>query len=440
MRMTVAVLAGAWVLVCLLAATSGCGPPGGGQVPHMGLRSGALAPLAGRGPSYVDPVAAAELIAITSALRELPFEEPVTISEVGDDGLQTMVTDMLASPLGRSVFVGDARTMAAFNTVSVAARVADHQLVASLSTEIGGYFDPNSRRVYVRRRAPGGCVMQWRTTVVHELLHALQHEHYGSFESDEENEDRWLASRALVEGDARVISLLYLTSQHELSRDEVLEMLASQTLLGKSVGSELDALPHPVRSRLYFEYWEGAAFVATLMRRGGMALIGRAFEQPPTTTEQVLHPTKYLAGEPAVELAPPVLPPGHQLVSEGTRGELLIRVMAERCLPSDRAEQVAAGWGGDAYRLARRDGRHVLLWRTIWDTPKDAQQFLAALAERPACWSASSDEGQLDGQGHLALRHGRQVALARGLSGQRLRSDVRRMLRGRVTAGARRPP
>lgn len=440
MTTTVAAVARVWALLGLVVGLSSCRSAVDGVQPHTGLRVGALAPLAGDGLNSLDPVDAAELIEAVSKLHELPFDEPVTIGEVDDAGLREMVAAMLASPRGRSVFVGDARTMQAFNTAGSAKALADRRLAPALSTEIGGYFDPNTRRVYVRRRGGERDEWQWRTTVVHELAHALQHEHFGSLEPVVFSEDSWLASRALVEGDARLISMLYISGQEGYPKGRVLHMLASRTFLGAMVDEQLGALPPAVGARLSFEYWEGAAFVATLVRSGGMKLLNRALAQPPQTTEQVLHPAKYLAGEQGVDLAPPTLPRGYRPLGSGTRGELLIRLMAERCLSAERAKTVAAGWGGDAFVLAN-DGRgdHGLLWRTVWDTAGDAEQFMSALASRPACWTAPSEEGRAAGNGHWARRQGRQVALARGFDEGLRRSSVRRMLRSPLSFPRRRP-
>jgi hypothetical protein len=80
--------------------------------------------------------------------------------------------------------------------------------------------------------------------------------------------------------------------------------------------------------------------------------------RPPATTEQVLHPLKYVRGErPA-----PVRIDGTELRERGWRladrnviGELatdyLLRIGAE----PEQAKAAAAGWGGDRYELWRQD-------------------------------------------------------------------------------------
>jgi hypothetical protein len=400
--------------------------------PHTGLRDGALVPLATGDGVALEPASMADLVAKLAELRGLSLEAKISVEEVDEDYLRDRVTAMLASPKGRSVFVGDARAMVAFNTVAPGDRVGDAALAPLLSAELGGLFDPNTKRVYVRRRvtADQDDEVRWRSTVIHELTHAVQHEHFGALEPSGDSEDEWLANRALIEGDARLVSLLYLTGLDGFSRRRLLHMVGSRNELRTASDRQLAKLPPAVRARLSFEYWDGAEFVAALRRAGDTALLNRAFESPPTTTEQVLHPTKYLAGELPVEVALPPAPRGYRTVATGRRGELLIRVMAERCLPSAEAQVVAAGWGGDAFTLAEaRDGSQGLLWSTSWDSVDDARQFVKALANRPRCWSDEGTDKARLGPLHLVRRRGRQVALARGMARPLLRSTVGRMLR-----------
>ena len=62
----------------------------------------------------------------------------------------------------------------------------------------------------------------------------------------------------------------------------------------------LMAAPAILRERMTFPYLGGMSFMGQLFRAGGFALVNRVYEHPPTTTEQILHVDKYLAGEDAV--------------------------------------------------------------------------------------------------------------------------------------------
>ena len=47
----------------------------------------------------------------------------------------------------------------------------------------------------------------------------------------------------------------------------------------------------------------GRKFVEALYQRGGWAAVNKAYEDLPASTEQILHPEKYLAGEKPIEVA-----------------------------------------------------------------------------------------------------------------------------------------
>jgi hypothetical protein len=125
-------------------------------------------------------------------------------------------------------------------------------------------------------------------------------------------------------------------------------------------------------------YLAGLGLARAIWARGGATAMRDAWSRPPDSMEQVLHPSRYFAGEPPRRVVPAVPgPAGARLLSEGTFGELLIRSLLEA-----GGEAAAEGWGGDGWRLYDSAGRTLLLWRSEWDSPKDALEFADALRER----------------------------------------------------------
>ena len=103
-----------------------------------------------------------------------------------------------------------------------------------------------------------------------------------------------------------------------------------------------------------------------------------AWSRPPVSMEQVLHPERYFAAEPARRVTPALAPPqGAWLLCEGTLGELLLRTLLE-----PGGERAAEGWGGDGFRLYDAGSRTLLAWRSEWDSPADAREFSEALRAR----------------------------------------------------------
>src|SRR5262249_289792 len=135
--------------------------------------------------------------------------------------------------------------------------------------------------------------------------------------------------------------------------------------------------PEVVRDQLVQPYFAGREFVLALWQNGGWDAVRKAWGKPPRSTEQVLHPAKYLADEPPLPVTLGYEPPRGKLVCGGVVGELLIRSL----LGTD-ATEAAAGWGGDNYRVWDVDGATLLVWRTRWDSPADAAEFLEAVRAR----------------------------------------------------------
>ncbi|MFB6194365.1 MAG: hypothetical protein ABEI75_04805, partial [Halobaculum sp.] len=105
------------------------------------------------------------------------------------------------------------------------------------------------------------------------------------------------------------------------------------------------------------------------------------FETPPRTTEQLLHPTTR-RNESAAPLRIVTRTEGRITATAfPTRGELLVRVALGDTLGWERGRTVSTGWGNDRLvELSSRNGGGFV-WVTRWDTPRDARQFRAAMAD-----------------------------------------------------------
>jgi len=131
-------------------------------------------------------------------------------------------------------------------------------------------------------------------------------------------------------------------------------------------------------------------FVAALKRSGGWPLVNRAYRSPPTTSEQVLHPEKYLAGEQPLALQIPLALPGQRLprlrdgsparsVDQGSLGEVGIRTLL-RVSGVPYPDRTAAGWGADRYALVATGSGDALVWVTAWDSEAAALRFFRAMS------------------------------------------------------------
>jgi hypothetical protein len=220
-----------------------------------------------------------------------------------------------------------------------------------------------------------------KTTLAHEFTHALQDQYFDlqSIESEVENNgDQSLAVQALIEGDATLTMVLY--ARQYLSLDELVTLQTSG-----QVGT-LDRAPLVVRDELSFPYNEGSLFAFSLFLDGGFEAVNQAFQDPPRSTEQILHPEKYLARERPVEVQLPdlaaALGAGWTELRTDVLGELDMRILLRQFGSESAALAGSAGWGGDRFSLLEGpSGKLALVMGTTWDDQSEASEFFNEFAK-----------------------------------------------------------
>jgi hypothetical protein len=276
-------------------------------------------------------------------------------------------------------------------------------------------YDTDTDRLYVigDAVAPNRALIEF--VIAHELNHALEDERFG-LPRGEGSDDAALAAIALSEGTAT-----------SLMTDYGSEYIAPLDLLEGAAG--LDAgtgdVPSFYVDQLLWAYTGGERFVAELRALGeGWKLVDYALaSRPPVSTEQVIHPEKYLRDERPLEVSvnPAALDSGGwRRVDRGTLGELTTAQLLGVGAPEAEAAAGAAGWGGDEYGLWRRgpavrDCPHpcrsdlVLVLSFAWDSPADVGEFasaVAAYAERGLDGTPAPNGVWAIEQGALALAAG----------------------------------
>lgn len=234
------------------------------------------------------------------------------------------------------------------------------------------------KRLYLGAAASslGGAA---RLAVAHEVVHALQDQHFDLTalrSSGLGSGDRLVAVNALVEGDAMLTIVrwgrAFLTPADKRSLPSV-----------PSEAAELIEAPLVVREALLFPHQQGRAFVQALHDVGGYDAVNQAFLAPPSTTEQVIHPEKYGRRELPRTLALPDLAQAlgerWRLQATDVLGELRLRILIEQFTTRGEADVAAAGWDGDRVVLFEdEDARAIAVLATAWDTDGDAVEFYNA--------------------------------------------------------------
>ena len=251
------------------------------------------------------------------------------------------------------------------------------------SGQVAGYYSPEKDELFVVNRT-GSIGPIDKATYAHEFTHQLQDQHFdlealGLSATDQS--DRSLGRLALVEGDATSAQSSWMTTN--LDSKELGELFAAA--LDPESLAALQRAPRYLRDTAIFPYQDGLGFVTRLLANGGYAAVDAAFADPPDSTEQVLHPDKYLQRERPIDvkLAEPLfdaLPAGWSKVGADTLGELLLRIwLNEGGIGTAASSTATAGWGGDRLALLRGPGGAVSVFLlTGWDSAADAQEFAAA--------------------------------------------------------------
>lgn len=257
-----------------------------------------------------------------------------------------------------------------------------------LGDPVGGIYLPSAHQVFI---IGDELTALTRHAMAFEAAHAALNQQHpfqllGATLVCELDAQHCAAIRALVKGDAMLAASQWLRqSASAADRERVASTTLPETLLPD------DAAPQYVRSELKFPYEAGLNFVQALYQRGGWAEVNRAFEQPPSSTEHILHPEKYLAREEPVTIDLPDLSPllggDWQLIADDVLGEwttfmiLSAGVDVDARLDEGDARAAASGWGGDRYHVYRQKGTGRLVLAVHWqsDLPDDAARLQAAL-------------------------------------------------------------
>jgi hypothetical protein len=325
-----------------------------------------------------------------------------------------------------------------------------------LESQLAGFYEYRDKKMYLASDLDEASA---DLTLAHELVHALQDQHYdlaSRMAYQPEENDRESAFQALAEGDATSAMMDVMAPQHRLAVEMPDDLFIAGIESSMSTSAVGESAPKVLRASLIAPYVDGVLFVHALRRRGiarggadptGWNEVDRVWKSPPETTEQLLHLDKFDAREAAERVLPVAAPAesGWSTFYEDVFGEQGLRISAEQWVPKKTAALVAEGWAGDRLAVFRRvapgdgssapgdggtssgarvpPGMYAVAWHIRFD-PKgqdadaEARQAFKALADalrphrEPSGTTVCVERGAL---GPLAIaRSGRDLAFAAG--------------------------
>lgn len=316
-------------------------------------------------------------------IRELDLTEPLDLKIISREDMRQQNADSLETDFPEQDTADWNQALIFLGYIEPGQNIAE--IYTGLTGEqVLGYYDPTTGELVIvyTEGAEWGAIDQ--STFVHETVHALQDQHYDlmatrGLDSDAEpTDDFYFARLSLIEGDSTTAETIFLVQNDLL--DKYIEELSSADT------GAVDDAPFFLVETLYFPYTTGAEFVMHYWTEGGWAAVDKVWENPPSTTEQIIHPEKYDAGEEAIPVA--INDPldtfgeGWRLLEYNENGELGMRVFLQNGGASPRAAtQASEGWGGDADYIITNDDETAMVWSSAWDTEEDAVQYFDTLID-----------------------------------------------------------
>ena len=327
----------------------------------------------------------AEIKERTARNRGLEYLQDVPVNVISREELAANLLEQIEAEYSREEAADDALELWMLRLIPDRSIDLYQFQLDLLSEQVAGYYNFTENALFVVDDS-GGINGSTILTLTHELTHALQDQHYDleALQPEDLDADASTAVLALIEGDAESMTFAYMNL---LTVEQFADVYTDAMSVDTTV---LDAAPAYIADSLYFPYEFGIAFVDALLTEDGEAAVDAALNDPPRSTEQILHPEKYLAAERddpvAVDLPDlqAALGSSWSLVVEDTLGEFDLQVML-RENGAGNADAAAAGWGGSSYALYQSGSgdaaQAVSVMGSVWDTAQDATEFRSALRD-----------------------------------------------------------
>jgi hypothetical protein len=338
------------------------------------------------------PSAIAEVADQVEAVRGLEFERPVNVEPITPREMDRRLRGYFDAYYPERFYARRSDAWATIGAIPRNVGILEALDAYQQGSVLGFYNSQNEELVYT---GDADLDRIEHFVLAHELTHAIDDQHFDLDRLDRMvvrcDEEPFQAALGVVEGSA-----------NHFATQVLFRFPVSET--GSVPGGSEDPVPPMIVELQAYPYTDGQRFVDALADEGGPAAVDRALRTFPTTTEQVLHPSKFPdeVGEPVdVPDFAPTFGPEWRDHDVMIVGEVWLKALLNLRSEEPAAADAAAGWGGGIYR-AWSDGDDVaVILSTVWDTPKDATEFREALSR----WIArgSSPALVLEGAGTRVL-------------------------------------
>ena len=312
-------------------------------------------------------------------LRNLEQMGEISVNVIDRLDLQENITVDLFNDFTREDADRDVLVLSSFDFMERGYALYD-ALVELYGFVVAGYYDEATDSLYVVNEG-SELERESQLTHAHEYMHALQDQYFtlANIQNGSLDSDATLALRALAEGEASLVEFVYETSGY---------LTGEQNADSDPVFNVPESIPAPnmLVSQLSFPYVRGLEFLSEFYAEDGFEGVNAIWQNPPISTEQILHPDRYLAGDDPIPVTLPdeeimdALGEGWQQLADDVFGEFYLIEYLGFVLDEDVVRPATTGWGGDRYAVFYNPStdERVMVMKTVWDEPADLTEFVEA--------------------------------------------------------------
>src|ERR1700719_332189 len=302
--------------------------------------------------------AADELLVQMSKLLNLPIKEPLKKSLRSKQEIREYLIREEKEDRNEAQRYADEKALEAFGLIPKNFPL-DSFMLDVLTDQVAGLYDPKAKEFYIADWIPAD---EQRAVMSHELTHALEDQ---SFHIDpwikaaRPNDDAELAREAVSEGSSLAAMVDYTMRDQSVGvRDlpDVSLIIRSGAVAEMDKDPKLSKAPGYIRDELLFPYLAGTGFSQQFLKaHSGWRDLHLIFQNPPVSTQQIMHPELYLSNVKPEAVALPdwknLAPDDWKLLEENVLGEFGLGEVLKQFLGQQRADMISSAWKGDRYAL-----------------------------------------------------------------------------------------
>ncbi len=334
--------------------------------------------------------AADQVMAEMSKILDLPILEPLKKSLRSKEQIRAYLIQEAKEDRTDAQRYADDKALEAFGLIPKGFPL-DSFMLDVMTDQVAGLYDPKAKEFYI---ANWISIEDQKPVMAHELTHALEDQ---SFQIDKwikaarPDDDAEMARDAVSEGSAMAAMVDYSLRDDHLgvrALPDVSGLIRAHAVAEMDKDPKLSKAPGFIRDELLFPYLAGVSFTQQFLKaHTGWSDLKLIFENPPASTQQIMHPDLYMKDVKPVAVSLPdwkgVAPTDWKLLEENVLGEFGLDEVLKDYLGQARADALSSAWAGDRYAVFedQTTKQTPLVLRLTLDNDEDAAGFYAQYSE-----------------------------------------------------------